>query len=117
MHMDFDVRVHHLEFILRLSQHTAKIGCRLRIQGFEGRSKIGKSYGAVGTEQVTINDIITYGRTIQHIAKHNASQIERVIGYSLGDVARLVLHHLFIVDPHLRFDGLRFHSLVKLVVG
>ena len=54
---------------------------------------------------------------MQHLTKHYTTQVERVVGDGLGELARFVFHHLLVVDPHLLFNGFGFKRFRKSSVG
>ena len=83
----------------------------------ESGSKIGDGYGAVGAEELPVDDVEAVDSALHHIAEHHITQVERVIHDGLGDVTRLIFHHLLVVDPHLVLDGLRLKGFLKVVVG
>ena len=117
MCVDFHVGVTGIKLLQGLREHFGKTGGGLGVQGAETWCQKGQGHGAVGTEEVIVDEVESAYRTLQHIAKHHVAQVERVVHDGLGDVARLVFHHLFIVDPHLFLDGLWLKGFLEVLVG
>ena len=65
---------------------------------------------------MSVDEVEAADGAFHGIADDGLTQVERVVGDGLGDVACLVFHHLLVVDPHLRFHGLRLHGVLKSMV-